>query len=146
MGFRSATLVSPNILREWFLPWHVRIASMAHERDLPYFLHSCGNIEKIMPDLIKYVGIDGKHSFEDAILPIERFQEKYGEHIAVLGGIDINLLSSGSEEEIRKRVRTLIETCGPRGRFAIGSGNSIPDYVPVENYLTMIDEILSFFH
>lgn len=146
MGFRSATLVSPNILREWFLPWHARIAAMAHERDLPYFLHSCGNIEKIMPDLIKYVGIDGKHSFEDAILPIERFQEKYGEHIAVLGGIDINLLSSGSEEEIRKRVRTLIETCGPKGRFAIGSGNSIPDYVPVENYLTMIDEILSFFH
>ena len=32
--------------------------------------------------------------------------------------------------------------CAPGGRFAIGSGNSIPDYVPVENLLTMLDEVL----
>jgi uroporphyrinogen decarboxylase len=41
---------------------------------------------------------------------------------------------------VRAYVRRLIDTCGPRGRFAVGSGNSIPSYIPVQNYLTMVDE------
>ncbi len=36
----------------------------------------------------------------------------------------------------------LMERCGRRGRYAIGSGNSIPSYVPLENYLAMVDEAL----
>ena len=39
-------------------------------------------------------------------------------------------------------MRELIDDCAPGGRFAVGSGNSIPDYIPVENYLTMMDEAL----
>ena len=116
---------------------------MAHAKKLPYFLHSCGKIDAVMEDLIEYVGIDGKHSFEDTIISAEEFQARWGDRIAVLGGVDLNILSAGSEAAVRNRVRVLIEHCGSRGRFAIGSGNSIPDYVPVENYCAMVDETLS---
>ena len=44
---------------------------------------------------------------------------------------------------MRQRTRFLIETCGSRGRYAIGSGNSIPSYVPLDNYLAMVDEALA---
>ena len=140
MGFRSNTLVAPRHLRQFVFPWHKRFVSMAHQKKLPYFLHSCGNLASILDDLIIDVGIDGKHSFEDAIIPIERFQEIVGRKIAVLGGIDINLLANGTPDQIRRRVRELVETCGTRGRYAIGSGNSIPSYIPVINYLAMLDE------
>jgi uroporphyrinogen decarboxylase len=140
MGFRSGTLLAPRDLRALALPWHKRFADMAHRRGLPYFLHSCGNVSGIMADLIEEVGIDGKHSFEDAIIPVEDFQERYGSRLAVLGGVDVHVLAEGSEEDVRRRVRLLMETCGSRGRFAVGSGNSIPSYVPVRNYLAMIDE------
>ena len=142
MGFRTATLVSPQHLRQYILPWHHRFAEMAHERGVPYFLPSCGNVEAVMTDLIEDVGIDGKHSFEDAIIPAPEFQTQYGDSIATLGGVDVHILSSAEPDEVRKRVRGLIEACAPLGRFAIGSGNSIPSYVPVENYLTMLDEAL----
>ncbi|MFA0741503.1 MAG: hypothetical protein DFNUSKGM_001614 [Candidatus Fervidibacter sacchari] len=142
MGFRSGTLVSPEALRKYCLPWHKKWAEMAHQRGLPYFLHSCGNVLAIMDDLTNDVGIDGKHSFEDAIITVEEFQQIYGDRIAVLGGVDLNILSAGTPEKVRQRTRQLIETCGAKGRFAIGSGNSIPTYVPVENYLAMIDEAL----
>jgi len=142
MGFRSGTLVSPEALRKYCLPWHKKWAEMAHQRGLPYFLHSCGNVLAIMDDLINDVGIDGKHSFEDAIITAEEFQRLYGDRIAVLGGVDLNILSAATPEKVRQRTRQLIETCGAKGRFAIGSGNSIPTYVPVENYLAMIDEAL----
>ena len=46
MGFRSATLLPARALRQYTLPWHGRFAAVAHERGLPYFLHSCGNLAR----------------------------------------------------------------------------------------------------
>ena len=143
MGFRTSTLIAPAHLKQYTLPWQKRFAAMTHARGLPYFLHSCGNLSRIMEDLITDVGIDGKHSFEDAILPVEDFQARYGSRIAILGGIDINILGAGTPDQVRQRARYLIDTCGSRGRYAIGSGNSIPSFIPVNNYLAMLDEALN---
>jgi uroporphyrinogen decarboxylase len=140
MGFRSATTISPAALRTYTLPWHKRFAAMTHQRGLPYFLHSCGNLAGIMDDLISDVRIDGKHSYEDAIMPVDQFQMIYGDRIGCLGGVDINILAAGTPQQVRARTRWLMETCGGRGRYAIGSGNSIPSYIPVDNYLAMVDE------
>ncbi|HSA94634.1 MAG TPA: uroporphyrinogen decarboxylase family protein [Acidobacteriota bacterium] len=142
MGFRSATLLPPAALRHLILPWHKRFAGLAHGRGIPYFLHSCGNLEAIMDDLIEDVGIDAKHSFENAIMPVEEFQTRYGGRVGVLGGIDVDRLARAAPDGVRAEVRRTIEVCQPRGRFAVGSGNSIPSYVPVENYLAMVDEAL----
>lgn len=143
MGFRTGTLIKPDDLRMRFLPWHKRFAALAHEKGLPYFLHSCGNLETIMEDLISEVGIDGKHSYEDAIMPVQDFQTRYGQRIAVLGGMDLNILTAATPDQVRQHTRFLMETCGARGRYAIGSGNSIPSYIPVANYLAMVDEAQS---
>ena len=142
MGFRTQTLIGPNELRAYFLPWHKRFAEAAHGHGMPYFLHSCGHVEAIMDALINDVRIDAKHSFEDVVIPVEAFHERYGGRIGVLGGVDVDRLSQSTPEAIRRRVRFLIETCGPSGRYAAGSGNSIPSYIPVENYLAMVDEAL----
>lgn len=142
MGFRSATLISPDDLRRYTLPWHARFAALAHEHGKLYFLHSCGNIFSILEDLIETVGIDGKHSFEDAIVPAEEFSYRYHDRVATLGGVDVDILARRTPEEVRARTRDLIEKCAPRGRFALGSGNSIPSYIPVPNYLAMLEEAL----
>lgn len=144
MGFRTGTLLTPDQMRQYSLPWHKRFAAIAHVAGLPYFLHSCGNIEAIMDDLIVDAGIDAKHSFEDAIIPVQDFQARYGDRIGVLGGLDINRLTQGPVEDVRKHTRFLCETCGGRGRYAMGSGNSVPSYIPVDHYLAMIDEALEF--
>ena len=140
MGFHSATLISPADLINHFLPWHKRLASLAHDEGRPYFLHSCGRILDIMDALIHDVQIDGKHSFEDSIIPVQEFQKQYGDQIAVLGGVDINILAAGTPAQVRQKTRQLIEECGSRGRYAIGSGNSVPSYIPVQNYLAMVEE------
>ena len=89
------------------------------------------------------MGIDAKHSYEDAIIPVQDFQARYGDRIAVLGGMDVDRLSAGTPEQVRRHARFLIDTCGGRGRYAIGSGNSVPSYIPLANYLAMVDEALS---
>ena len=142
MGFRNGTMIDPDLLRRFFLPWHRRWADMAHAKGLPYILHSCGNLEAIMTDLIEDVGIDAKHSFEDVIMPAPEFQQRYGDRVATLGGVDMHILSSAEPEDLRQYVRNLIDACASTGRFAIGAGNSVANYVPLDNYLTMIDEAL----
>ena len=93
-----------------------------------------------MDDLISDIGIDARHSFEDQVTPIEEAKQLYGQHIAVLGGIDMDLLARGSEEEVRIRVRQVASACAPGGGFALGTGNSAANYIRPENFLAMLDE------
>lgn len=139
-GFKTSTLVSPEILRKYVLPWHKKIATLAHEHNLLYLFHSCGNIESVMENLIEDAKIDAKHSFEDSIMPVADFKKKYGTRIGVLGGVDVDVLCRYPEEELRKYVRNVLKKCMPGGRYCLGSGNSIANYVPVENFLTMLEE------
>jgi uroporphyrinogen decarboxylase len=144
MGFKTGTLIAPDDMRTYGLPWHKKFAAMTHEKGLPYFIHSCGKLDEIMDDLIDEIKIDAKHSYEDTIMPVEEFHKRYSDRIGVLGGIDLNILSGGSADDVRARVRALAETCGAKGKYAVGSGNSVPSYVPVENYLAMVDEALNY--
>jgi uroporphyrinogen decarboxylase len=140
MGFRSGTLISPKDLREFVLPGHKMMAQISHEAGRPYWLHSCGNLKDIMEDLIDNVAIDAKHSFEDTIeTPIEA-KDRYGDRIAILGGIDIDFLCRANEEQIRQRVRNTLEHCLPGGGYCLGTGNSVTNYLPLGNYLIMLDE------
>jgi len=140
MGFKHATMIHPDLLRHYVLPWHKTLADIAHEHDLPYIVHSCGNLEEIMDDLIDVVGINGKHSFEDASMPVTEAKKRYGGRIAILGGIDVDTLARASEEQVRACVRRTLRECGSDGGYALGSGNSLPGYVRVNNYLAMLDE------
>ena len=81
---------------------------------------------------------DAKHSYEDNILPIEEAYERWGSRIAILGGIDVDFICRSTPEEVYNRACGILERVGGRGHYALGSGNSIPYYVPVENYFAMI--------
>ena len=140
MGFRSGTLISPQDLREFVLPGHKLMARISHQAGRPYLLHSCGNLAAIMDDLIDDVGIDAKHSFEDTIEDVIDAKRQYGDRIALLGGIDIDFLCRSQEQQIRSRVRKVLEACMPGGGYCLGTGNSVANYIPVENYLVMLDE------
>ena len=139
MGFKTATMVSPATFRELIFPWHRRIVEAAHRHGKPILLHSCGNLRAIAEDLID-IGWDARHSWEDVIQPITEAKALYGDRIAVLGGIDMDLLGRGTEQAVRARVREVVDACAPGGGFALGSGNTVANYVPLGNYLAMLDE------
>ncbi len=141
-GFNTQTLIPPKDIREYFLPWHKKYAQIIHEKGKVYYLHSCGQISAIYEDLIEDVKIDGKHSYQDNVLPVTEAKKLYGDRICILGGVDVHKLTTFTPPDLRKYVRNIIDSCTPGGRFAVGAGNSIPSYIPVENYLTMLDEAL----
>jgi uroporphyrinogen decarboxylase len=144
MGFKTGTLVAPDALRTHVLPWHKRLAGMAHSEGMVYLLHSCGHLDQIAGDLIEDVKIDGRHSYEDESNSAESFRENYGTRTAILGGIDVDKLARLSEADLRSHVRRIIGACLPGGRFAVGSGNTVCNYVPMANYFAMVEEAMNF--
>jgi uroporphyrinogen decarboxylase len=137
-GFKSQTMLSPRDMRRFVFPWHKRIVEAVHAAGKPAILHSCGNLESVMDDIIEEMGFDAKHSFEDAILPVEEAYDRYGDRIAILGGIDVDYLCRAAPEDIYRRSRAMLRRAAERGGYALGSGNSIPDYVPDGSFMAMV--------
>ena len=127
-------------LKEHVLVGHKILAELAHSQGKIYMLHSCGKLDAIMDYLIDEVGIDAKHSYEDAIMPVEKFYDQYRNRVGVLGGLDVNLLAGADEKTVRRRTREILDSCMPNGRFAFGSGNTITNYSKKANVLAMFDE------
>ena len=138
MGHRSGPMMAPKYFREYVFPWIKKCVAAVHRMGKPFILHSCGNLKVLMDDLIEYVGIDAKHSFEDTTYPVTEYKRLYGERIAILGGISVDKLSRMPAEDLRKYVRHVIKECAPGGGYALGSGNSVTNYVKLDNYLTML--------
>ncbi|MCK5154559.1 MAG: hypothetical protein KAQ93_09405, partial [Spirochaetales bacterium] len=141
LGFKSSTLLNPDVISKHIIPQYKKIISEVKSRDIPFLLHSCGHIFNVMEEIIETTGIDAKHSNEDAIAPFSKWVEDYGDRIGNFGGLDMDVICRSSEKDLRKYIRTNIEPLmGSRG-IAIGSGNQIADYVPPENFQIMVDEV-----
>ncbi|NDJ85690.1 MAG: hypothetical protein GYB66_07375 [Chloroflexi bacterium] len=142
MGFKTSTLIAPDALRRLVLPWHKRFAALAHEHGKIFCIHSDGNLYKqgIIDDLIDDVRIDGFHAFEEIIMPVTQFNAEYGHRVATLGGIDMDRLVRWPEPALRQYIRAVLDKNMPGGRYALGSGNTVANYIPLENYLILLEE------
>jgi uroporphyrinogen decarboxylase len=137
LGYKASTMLSPEDLRAHVLPHYKRIVDMVHAAGKPFLLHSCGNIFPIMDELIDAVGIDAKHSNEDEIAPFGEWVRRYGDRIGNFGGIDMGSVCRLAPRDVERKVLDIIHETEGRGGIAVSTGNSMPAYVPTENYVAM---------
>lgn len=140
LGFKTSTMLSREILRQLVFPWYKKYSDLAHSFNKKFWVHCCGYKDSIMDDFINDIKIDGLHSFQDNCCSVIEYKKRYGDKIAILGGVDVDKLSRLDEIELRKYIKSILKECLAGGRFILGSGNSITNFVPVKNYLIMIDE------
>jgi len=138
-GFTTQPMLSPADMRKYVFPWHERIVDTIHAAGKPAILHSCGNLNDLMDDIIDGMHYDGKHSYEDKICPVEDAYERWGGRIAIMGGIDLDFVCRSTPDRIRARSQAMLDRASQRGGYALGSGNSIPYYVPDDNYFALIE-------
>ncbi|MDD4212770.1 MAG: uroporphyrinogen decarboxylase family protein [Bacilli bacterium] len=136
-GFNSQTMLSPSILRKVVFPWYKKIVEKAHKMGKYAIVHSCGYYRDIIDDMVNEIGFDGKHSYEDNIVPVEQAYDELHNRIAIMGGIDMNFLMHKSPQDVKVRCKALLQKT-KEGGYALGSGNSIPDFIPTENYLALL--------
>jgi uroporphyrinogen decarboxylase len=144
MGYKTATMLSPAQLRKYVFPWSKKVVEVVHQAGKPFLLHSCGQLEKVMDDLIDDVKIDAKHSFEDVIMPVTEVKRRWGDRVAILGGIDVDFLCRHAPAQIMEHTKRVLEVCARGGGYAAGTGNTVANYIPVENYLAMLKAVADF--
>ncbi|MEK6795275.1 MAG: uroporphyrinogen decarboxylase family protein [Spirochaetota bacterium] len=138
-GFKTQTMLSTDDMKKFVVPWHKRVVETIHKYNRLAVLHSCGNLKNVMDDIIDTIGYDGKHSYEDAIMPVEEAYDEYKGRIGIMGGIDVDFLCRASKKEIEQRTEKMLARTADKGGYAVGAGNSFTHYIPIENYMAMVD-------
>jgi uroporphyrinogen decarboxylase len=76
---------------------------------------------------------------------IVAIKKKWGHRIAVCGNIDLKAtLCNGTPETVDAEVRAKAAALKPGGGWLVGSSNSIPDFVPIENYQALLNASLKY--
>lgn len=143
MGYTEGLMFSPEFYDEYVLPWHKKLAKIAHDNNIPYFLHSCGNLRGLKEKLFE-IDIDAKHSFEDKGWSVIDFYNEHHNKVGVIGGVDVDKLCRMNREDFKKYCINILDNCHKKGRYVFGSGNSIASYVPLENFLYMIELAMNY--
>ncbi len=133
MAFKTGPFFSPKVMREVVMP---RYRRLAEKIALPWVIHSDGNVEPFLDDLLT-LGIAGLNPVEEGAMDIRAIKRQYGDRLCLIGNVDLNILSLGTPADVEKEVRRLILEVGPGGGYIVASGNSLTDYVRPENALAM---------
>ena len=143
MAYSQGPIISPSLLRKYILPWYRQVATRCHESGRLFFLHSDGDLSALMDDLIG-LGLDALHPIDPTAMDIVEVKRHWGDRLCLFGNVDLELLRSGSVDEVRARVRDLLRQVAPGGGYGIGSGNSVPSWARLENYQAMRETALEF--
>ena len=141
LGTQLDTLISPEHFREFVLPSMIKLTEQAKRYNLKVALHSCGSIDKFIPDIIK-IGVDILHPIQAKAknMEAEKLQDKYGKDIVFLGGVDTQeLLPFKKPEEVRAEVKRLKGIFG-KHYIVSPSHEALLSNVPPKNLLAMKNE------
>lgn len=145
IAYASGLMMSPKVLRTYFFPWLKKIGDLAKSAGKPLIYHTDGILYDVMEDIIA-CGVDALHPIEPKAMQLADLKKRYGDRLCLIGHVDVDLLSRGTPEEVREKVRENIAVAAADGGYIVGSGNSIPDYVKFENYVAMLEAAREFGH
>lgn len=143
LSYGSGPMVDPKFFRKYVFPWYEELASICKKRNLLFLFHSDGNIWPIMEDLIT-IGFEAIHPIDPTSMDINEVKEKVGKKVGILGNIHTDLLATGTSEEVCELTKKRIKEIGPGGGYALGSGNSVPNWAKFENYQAMRETVLKY--
>jgi len=137
IAYVSGPMLSPQVFRQYFFPWLKKIGDLARKYNKPLIYHTDGKLDVLMEDIIA-CGVDALHPIEPKAMALADVKARWGDRLCLIGHVDVDLLARGTPEEIRQKVKENIEAAAYNGGYCLGSGNSIPEYIPFENYMTML--------
>jgi uroporphyrinogen decarboxylase len=131
-GGQRALLLGPRLWRKLIKPELARIIAAAKEGGALFWLHSCGHVMEIIPDLIE-IGVDILDPVQVRANDQAALKRLHGDRNCLMGGIDTQrLLTQGTPAEIDAAVRECMRTLAPGAGYILAPDTLIS--VPAENY------------
>jgi uroporphyrinogen decarboxylase len=147
LGGQTGPLLSPEMYRSYFKPYHKKLWNRAKElADVKIMLHCCGGVYELLDDLID-AGMDAMNPVQIncANMEAERLKEKFGKRMTFWGGgCDTrDILPKASPAEVSAHVKTQVKKFKQGGGFVFQQVHNILADVPPENIAAMFDSIHS---
>jgi uroporphyrinogen decarboxylase len=136
MGYKHSQFFSLKTYRSMLKPVHQRAAQWAHNHGIKAHLHSCGDVNPFIPELIE-IGIDALNPLEvKAGMDPLALKEKYGSSLVLHGGL--NALLYDQPDVLEAEIRRLIPTMKQNGGFIFSSDHSIPSSISLRDFQRVI--------
>lgn len=150
LGTNQGPFMAPAMYRALFKPHHARLCAYVkrHSR-MKTFLHSCGSIRSLLPDLIE-AGFEVINPVQTTCrgMEAEGLKRDFGKDICFWGGgCDTRtVLNRGTPEEVREHVTRRLEVLMPGGGFVFNTVHNILPEVPPQNIVAMMEAVAEFGH
>jgi uroporphyrinogen decarboxylase len=141
LGDQQTVTIGPERWRRYFKPHWARFCGKAHAAGKKVFLHSCGSVAEIIPDLIE-VGIDILDPVQPEPHGMDPYRLKtlYGDRITFHGGVGSQTtIPFGTPESIRAEIRRLCHEMGRGGGFILKPAKAVRDETPLANALAVLE-------
>ncbi len=148
LGTQLAPQISPQTYRELFKPRHrLLYERVRRRRGMHLFLHSCGSIADLLPDLIDS-GVEIINPVQTSArgMDPQKLKREYGNHLTFWGGgCDTQtVLPQASPTRVAAHVRERLKILAPGGGFVFAQVHNIMPTVPPENILAMWQAVRDF--
>ena len=142
-GHQRGLIMGPALWREYIAPRFREMCHAVKSRGKYVFLHSCGSVQELFPDLIAF-GVDVFHPFQPEVMDVYDMKHRYGDDLCFYGGISTQkTLPYGTVQETKDEVRHLLDVVGERGGFFAAPAHDIPGDAKPENVAAMIETLMS---
>ena len=144
-GTQRGPFISPQAYRDLYKPFQKAINDKIHElTNWKIFIHSCGSIYQLIPDLID-AGFDILNPVQCSAAQMEpqRLKDEFGDQLIFWGGgVDTQkTLPFGTPKQVYNEVRERIEIFSKNSGFVFNSIHNIQSNVPTENIMAMFEAI-----
>jgi len=136
----NGPFISPAMFHEMCLPYmKERIAHIKQHTDQVSF-HNCGRNIPLM-DMFIEAGVDCYQSLQTtAGMEIGMLKERFGHSMCFWGGVAVEILITGTPDDVREEVRSAFEQAAAGGGFILGPSHSVAWGTKYENFMAMLDE------
>ncbi|MFA5866126.1 MAG: uroporphyrinogen decarboxylase family protein [Phycisphaerae bacterium] len=140
-AFNTGLFVRPELFEKFWRPHFDRIMAPAREANIPILFHSDGKVDDAMEMLLD-MGVSCVTPMDTSGVDYRDFKKRYGHRVTLHGNIDLQWpLATGTPAEVEKDVKAHMDVLKPGGRWIAGSSHSIVNYIPHDNFITMINAI-----
>lgn len=148
LGMDSGPFMSADVYRQLFKPRHATLCATVHKKSrMKTFLHSCGSIHELMPDLIE-AGYDVINPVQTTCRDMEpdKLKREFGKDICFWGGgCDTRtVLNRATPAEVKEHVKRRLEILAPGGGFVFNTVHNILPEVPPQNIVAMYEAVEEF--
>ncbi len=140
IAFAAGLMVDPSFYRSYLFPSIKKMGDLAKQKGIPFIYHTDGKLWDVMDDIVD-CGVTALHPIEPKSMDFLEVRDQYSDKLAFCGGIEVDTLARGSKYEVEDLIEFYLKSLPGTCSWAVGSSNSIPDYVKTENYLTMLKMI-----